>query len=326
MAGRRRNDDDEDDACLFLQLVPKPVPDRREDEMDELGRIQPGVDQASQASIRRARRAERERRHLMHRATQPQAEDGFSTDASLPPDDAEDFQTAIAKLNARKKDLMADVQGKEFKDPKVGIAARFAEWRIRYGEIYTGAWGGLGLVGAWEFWARYELFGWNPTKSNKTLDVFSWYQVLYDYSRPKDDKTQKMDISDDDDDDDDEPPLGPDGDLVASMISTTVIPRVCSIIAGGGFDPYSAKDLGRIIDLADQIEISVARGEVKFMVSTPFRGAGHVDLFADNIASCHARIHDGSYSDSRINQIRYTFPCFRPVSRSQSDPVSQSKI
>lgn len=38
----------------------------------------------------------------------------------------------------------------------------FAEWRLVYGDSYRDAWGGLGLVAAWEFWARLEAIGWDP--------------------------------------------------------------------------------------------------------------------------------------------------------------------
>jgi hypothetical protein len=59
-------------------------------------------------------------------------------------------------------DILSDVKVNEFKDPSVGIGQKFAEWRERFEDSYQGAWGGLGLVGAWEFWARLEMLGWNP--------------------------------------------------------------------------------------------------------------------------------------------------------------------
>lgn len=60
--------------------------------------------------------------------------------------------------------------------------------------------------------------------------------------------------------------LGPDGDLVSAMISTAVIPRICKILEKGGLDPYSAKDVRRLIDLCEEIEVSVPKEHLKFEV------------------------------------------------------------
>ena len=78
---------------------------------------------------------------------------------------------------------------------------------------------------------------------------------MYQYSRP---------IGDDEEE---EPELGPDGDLVSAMITTALIPRFCRIIEGGGLDPYSAKDIRRLVDLFEEIEVSVDKQNQKFEVS-----------------------------------------------------------
>lgn len=70
---------------------------------------------------------------------------------------------------------MGDVRAEGFRDPKVGLAKWFGEWRGQYEDIYVGAWGGLGLVGAWEFWGRLEIVGWNP------FQVFLSTVVLADF-------------------------------------------------------------------------------------------------------------------------------------------------
>ena len=88
------------------------------------------------------------------------------------------------------------------------------------------------------------------------MDTFSWYKSLYEYSRPP--------LPDDDDDQ--EPELGPDGDLVSAMISTAIIPRICKIIEAGAFDPYSAQSVRIMIDLAEQIEASMEREDLKYQV------------------------------------------------------------
>lgn len=65
-----------------------------------------------------------------------------------------------------------------------------------------------------------------------------------------------------------EPELGPDGDLVAAMVTTAVIPRLCKLLVGGVFDPYSSKHLKKAIDVLEQIEMCVDRTDPKFLVRT----------------------------------------------------------
>lgn len=92
-------------------------------------------------------------------------------------------------------------------------------------------------------------------QDSRNLDSFAWYSSLYEYSRPPVDE------------DDEEPELGPDGDLVSAMISTAIVPRLCRIIEGGAFDPYSAKGLRRMLDLAEQVEAYVDGDNAKFQVN-----------------------------------------------------------
>ncbi|KAI0373663.1 GCFC-domain-containing protein [Pilatotrama ljubarskyi] len=254
MIAQRRKAEDEDDLTLFFgtppQLQPKP------DEVDDLGRTIPS---ANSAASRADRMAAREARRLRRRATNQQKkeeeEEGYSTDAELPPSDADDYRAAMGKLVADAKEIMADVKAEEFRDPSVGLGKWFGEWRAKFDDIYRGAWGGLGMVSAWEFWARLEVLGWNPLERPRSLDSFNWYNALYKYSRPS---------TPDADEDEDEPELGPDGDLVSAMISTALIPRLCRIIESGGLDPYSATDIRRLVDLTEQVEASVDRQSLKF--------------------------------------------------------------
>ena len=53
------------------------------------------------------------------------------------------------------------------------------------------------------------------------------------------------------------------------MVTTALIPRLCRILEGGGLDPYSATDIRRLIDLTEEIEVSVDRQNPKFEVGTP---------------------------------------------------------
>ena len=94
-------------------------------------------------------------------------------------------------------------------------------------------------------------------QDSRTLDSFHWYSSLYEYSRPT--KSHE----------DMEPPeLGPDGDLVSAIITTAVLPRLSKLIEGGALDPFSAKDIRRLVDLAEEIEVSIEKGNHKFQVIT----------------------------------------------------------
>ena len=113
-------------------------------------------------------------------------------------------------------------------------------------------------------WVRSHL------EIGRRLDAFAWYLALHEYSRPR--RTE----------DDEEPELGPDGDLVSAMISTAIIPKLCKIIEKGGFDPYSSKNVRRLIDVVEEIEVSVPKTELKFEVR-----ALHVYAFRRLTSRCN---------------------------------------
>jgi GC-rich sequence DNA-binding factor len=87
------------------------------------------------------------------------------------------------------------------------------------------------------------------------LDSFRWYANLYEYSRPTSPH-----------EDTDMPELGPDGDLVSATITTVVLPRLAKLLEGGALDPFSGKDIRRLVDLAEEVEMSVEKGNHKFQV------------------------------------------------------------
>lgn len=174
MISKRRQTEDEDDLSLFLGALPQTQP--QEDELDELGRLVP---RANPAAARRERQAARFARRARRRAQmQAKEEEGYSTDASLPPSDKADFHTAMVQLRSDAKDIMADVKAEEFLDPSHGLGKWFSEWRTRYRDSYAGAWGGLGMVGAWEFWVRLEILGWNPLEVSRLLSIAWKGQLL----------------------------------------------------------------------------------------------------------------------------------------------------
>jgi len=158
---KRRQLDDEDDITLFLGVPPPPS---QPEQLDELGRVIPS--QNNIAAIRSSRRSARGSRRILRRTQnqlrQPEAEDGYSTDGSLPPADADDFRVAVKRLEVDKDNILSDVRAEDFRNPEAGLARWFGEWRATYEDSYIGAWGGLGLVAAWEFWARLEMVVWDP--------------------------------------------------------------------------------------------------------------------------------------------------------------------
>ncbi|KAJ7784341.1 nineteen complex-related protein 2-domain-containing protein [Mycena metata] len=248
MIKERRNAEDEDDLCTFMGIVRAPD----EEETDELGRVIP----RPTPTLRRAARLARHRRRH-HTQPTDDDEEGYSTDSSLPPSDLDSYRGAMSSLAERAGQVLSDVRAEEFRDPGKG---RWNAWRETYADSYVGAWGGLGVVSVWEFWVRLEIVGWDFIKEQKSLDSFKWNQGLHDYSRPSGEE------------------LGPDGDLVASMISTAIIPRICKLVEGGLFDVYSDASVRRMVDLSEEVEASVEPGNAKFLillktVSTAFQAA-----------------------------------------------------
>ncbi|KIY62847.1 hypothetical protein CYLTODRAFT_494369 [Cylindrobasidium torrendii FP15055 ss-10] len=241
MLRKRRMDDDRDDLSLFFGTPPTPIPEN-ESENDEFGRARPGVEE---------RRAERRNDRLarqQRRARQRGEEEGYSTDEELPPADNAAYQSALQGLEDKRAEVLADVKAKEFLDPGQG---RWSEWRERYTDSYVGAYGGLGVVSVWEFWARLEMARWDCIEDLNSLDSFKWYRGLYVYCRP------------------DGQELGPEGDLVASMITTAVIPRLAKVLEGGALDVYSSKHIRRVVDLTEEVEASVESvedGQIKKQV------------------------------------------------------------
>lgn len=91
-------------------------------------------------------------------------EDGWSTDSNLNSDVADEYEAAQHDLQRSVNSLLDDVKAEDFRNPEKGVAVQFAGWRSRYPEDYNGAFGGLALVQAWEFWARSEMVGWDPLR------------------------------------------------------------------------------------------------------------------------------------------------------------------
>uniref|UniRef100_A0A8H8CMD7 GC-rich sequence DNA-binding factor n=1 Tax=Psilocybe cubensis TaxID=181762 RepID=A0A8H8CMD7_PSICU len=248
MISKRRREDSEDDLAAFLGPIPPP-PQPESGELDELGRTVRRPDPVEESRARRvARVARRQIRKSRHVRPPGEEDEGFSTDSSLSPQDTSAYGEALQSLSTRSKEILADVKAAEFKDPGKG---RWSAWREKYAESYVVAWGGLGVVSVWEFWVRLECLGWNPVEEARSLHDFKWYKGLYEYCRPGEGVIEER-------------ALGPDGDLVSSMISSAIIPLICKVVDNGGLDVYSSKHTRRIIDLAEEIEASIGTQGVKF--------------------------------------------------------------
>ena len=161
MVSKRRRQDDEDDLSSFLGQLPK-TSSTEPEEVDELGRTVPKLDEAQQRRERRvvrtARRQLRSSRRVGTEDGKEKEEEGYSTDSSLAPADANAYKAALQTLATGRKEVLSDVQAEEFREPGKG---RWSTWREKYSDSYIGAWGGLGVVNVWEFWMRLESVGWD---------------------------------------------------------------------------------------------------------------------------------------------------------------------
>jgi hypothetical protein len=63
--------------------------------------------------------------------------------------------------------LSSDVKAEDFRDPELGLAVRFGGWRKQYEDEYSNAYGGLAMVQGWEYWARQEMVGWEPSRVSR---------------------------------------------------------------------------------------------------------------------------------------------------------------
>lgn len=152
MVKKRRTQDDEDDLSSFLGKLSLPA---EAEETDDLGRAVPFPHSAEQkALLRRAARIARRQQ----RQNNEEAEEGYSTDSELSSSDEQAYSAAVEFLATKTKEVLSDVRAPEFRDPGKG---RWSAWREQYTDSYVNAYGGLGVVSVWEFWARLECVGWN---------------------------------------------------------------------------------------------------------------------------------------------------------------------
>lgn len=68
---------------------------------------------------------------------------------------------------------------------------------------------------------------------------------------------------------DEEPPLGPEGDLVPEMVSRAVVPLLVKAFDNGAYDPHSAPQTRKAVDLADLVSELMGKDSRKYTVSAP---------------------------------------------------------
>lgn len=154
MITKRKLQDMEDDLATFLG--PLPVVQDVPDAFDKFGRA---IRKEDPVAARRQRQGYRSTRYQQYREAQGKTDDdGYWTDSDLPLPDEAAYQDAVGSIATRTHDILADVKSKEFLDPAKG---KWGTWRSQYEDTYVAAFGGLGVVSAWEFWARLECVGWD---------------------------------------------------------------------------------------------------------------------------------------------------------------------
>lgn len=170
MVTKRRAEDDSDDMSLFLGVAPAAPSEEAEEQVDELGRVRKPYDESGYNSgVRKARRSDRLARRQRRRAAPLEEDDGYSTDSTLGAADSADYKAAQASVGSRVEGLLGDVKAEDFRDPDLGLAVRFGDWRAKYDEEYRNAFGGLAMVQAWEFYARGEMVGWDPLRVSRSI-------------------------------------------------------------------------------------------------------------------------------------------------------------
>lgn len=155
------------------------IPEIEEEEFDDLGRTRREFDKGPRSVVRISRRADRDQR-TANRIPAPQLvvdDEGSWTDDDLGVSDSQDLASALTSLRESLLALFADVKADDFRDPDLGIRKRFEEWRSKFREEYANAFGGLALVGVWEFWARVEMALWNPFEVRPTRILLSSKQT-----------------------------------------------------------------------------------------------------------------------------------------------------
>ncbi|KDE06831.1 hypothetical protein MVLG_02867 [Microbotryum lychnidis-dioicae p1A1 Lamole] len=290
IVSRRRFEDDSDDVALFtgasvpsvFSLDPQASPeddedkDGEEEEVDEMGRSTRRTEDrfGPRSGARVARRSARERRLESRKALyQPngivstaEEDSAMWTDDDLISADSADLADALTFLQDLRKALFEDVRVDDFRDPNLGIRKKFEEWRSTYREDYENAYGGLALVGVWEFWARVEMALWNPfgidqlARTPSGLDSYHWHSSLTAFGHAS---HPNGGADDDSHMDEDDAPPDESAEVVNALVTSVVIPRLIAL-AKASYDPWSKKQTMKALALVDEVSYCVETTSPKF--------------------------------------------------------------
>ncbi|KAK4050995.1 hypothetical protein OIV83_003124 [Microbotryomycetes sp. JL201] len=266
IVSRRRLQDDSDDIALFtgahVATLMKAVSEDASRTVDELGRSAPSDQLAPKSATRIARRQARQKRLGSRKGVSSQEDYGMVTDDELDSGDAEDLQDALTSLRQSLARLFDDVKADDFRDPNLGIRTKFQEWRSQFTEEYQNAYGGLAMVGVWEFWARVEMAMWNPfeiqqlAKSPPGLDAYEWHANLTSFGHAAEDENDGRLVDESE-------------EIVNLLVTSVIVPRLVSLTRAS-YDPFSRQQTLRALSLVDEVSYCVERSSPKFelLVST----------------------------------------------------------
>ncbi|CEQ40115.1 SPOSA6832_01682 [Sporobolomyces salmonicolor] len=267
IVSRRRFADDSDDVALFTGSPVPSMPSAAPRIADEEIFSEPSADAEPRSIIRSTRRVERERRFLERSSASssssgfadPLPDAGYATDSSLSSSEASDLADALSSLRDQLASLFADVKADDYRDPNLGIRRKFEEWRERFREEYEMTFGGLAMVGVWEFWARVEMAGWNPfeidelPRTPSDLSQYAWHQALTTYGHRQDPEDENF--AEDQPDESTE--------VVNALVTSVVIPRL-EKLARASYDPFSSRQTVAAIKVFDEVSYCVDKSSPRF--------------------------------------------------------------
>lgn len=192
---------------------------------------------------------------------------------ALSPADQAAFDAAWSRLALQLEALFEDVAAPEFRSPAAAhpasLVSRFAAWRQLYADEYAGAWGGLALASAWEFWVRKEMGAWDALRDAagnagvasgpQGLDGFEWHAQLGAYAENGP-----------------EPPVGGDEEAVGNVVSAVVVPLLVKRAEAGAYDVWSESETRGAIELVEQVGYVLERTGARFQVSCFFLSRAQV--------------------------------------------------
>lgn len=186
------------------------------------------------------------------------------------------YVEAVAPLRQRLDQVLDSVKAPEYRWPDAKIEkqgdnaaangsakhpssvhTRFLDWRRRYPDDYSNAWGGLALAGIWEFWAKRELTFWEPFDGASRQDIESSHSLLTLQHYVE----ESMAVGHEGDSG--AAAIGGDDEAVGTLVNSTFIPRVMAM-ADRSYDPWSTAQTSRALALCGQVADFTPRSGVRF--------------------------------------------------------------